>query len=73
MSGDGYRIADSGAFKPMPKTWSAALDAMEASDFVADYLGEGFRKVYLAIKRREADRFASEVTALDYDWYLRDA
>jgi glutamine synthetase len=25
------------------------------------------------VKRTEQDRFYSEVTALDYDWYLRNA
>jgi glutamine synthetase len=69
VSGDGYRAAA----KPLPTTWLAALDSMANSDFIAGYLGEGFRKVFTAIKRKEADQFLGEVTTLDYDWYLRDA
>jgi glutamine synthetase len=69
VSGDGYRASA----RPLPTTWLHALDTMADSDFIAEYLGEGFRKVFTAIKRKEADQFLGEVTTLDYDWYLRDA
>jgi glutamine synthetase len=69
ISGDGYRAVG----RPLPTTWLNALDTLAASDFIAEYFGEGFRKVFTAIKRKEAETFLGEVTMLDYDWYLRDA
>lgn len=69
VAGDGY-LAD-GA--PLPTTWLHAIETMGRSRFIAEYLGEGFCKVFTAIKRKEAETFLGEVTALDYDWYLRDA
>jgi len=69
IAGDGYRVQR----KPLPTTWLHALDSMAESEFIGDYLGADFRKVFVAIKRKEAERFLGEVTLLDYDWYLRDA
>jgi glutamine synthetase len=37
------------------------------------YLGARFHRMFTAIKRAEYDRFNSQVTALDYEWYLRNA
>lgn len=69
VSGDGYRSDG----KPLPTSWLNALDAFTNSDFIADYLGGGFRKVFAAVKRKEAEHFLGEVQPIDYDWYLRDA
>lgn len=69
VAGDGYLAAGA----PLPTTWQHALEHMAKSEFIAEYLGEGFRKVFAAIKRKEAEIFLGQVTALDYDWYLRDA
>jgi glutamine synthetase len=69
VSGDGYRNND----KALPATWLDALDAFTSSDFIVDYLGADFRKVFAAVKRNEAEQFLGEVQPIDYDWYLRDA
>jgi len=55
-----------------PATWHEAIERAAASEFLRDALGEGFLKVFLAVKRQECERFAAEVTPLDYAWYLRD-
>jgi glutamine synthetase len=55
----------------LPQTWQEAIDRAAGSSFLKDALGEGFLKVFLAIKRQECDRFSAEVTELDRAWYLR--
>ncbi len=70
VSGDGYRESHA---QPLPLNWYAALEAFERSAFVSEYLGEGFKRVFLAIKREELSRFFAEVTELDYAWYMRHA
>jgi glutamine synthetase len=66
--GNGYQQADRSV---LPCTWQQALERAGRSEFLAEYLGEDFLKVFLAIKNQECDRFSAQVTDLDYDWYLR--
>ena len=47
-----------------------ALDHFAASDFVADYLGEEFRRVFGQVKLTELIVFESRITRLEYDTYL---
>lgn len=70
--GDGYKAAADSPYQ-VPGNWYAAVDALHASPIMRDYLGDTFVDMYCAVKRTEQDRFYSEVTALDYDWYLRNA
>ena len=49
------------------------LTRTEGSAFLKDYLGPRFMEIYCAIKRAEQDRFYSQVTELDFEWYLRTA
>jgi glutamine synthetase len=58
---------------PLPINWYAAMDRTEGSQFLKDYLGARFMEIYCAIKRAEQDRFYSQVTPLDFEWYLRTA
>lgn len=74
VTGNGYRQSTdslSAAPRELPQTWQEAIDRAAASPFLPDALGEGFLKVFLAIKRQECDRFSAEVTELDRAWYLR--
>jgi glutamine synthetase len=57
----------------LPSNWYAAMDRTEGSTFLKNYLGARFMEIYCAIKRAEQDRFYSEVTELDFEWYLRTA
>ena len=54
----------------VPKTWVAALDCFANSDFVADWFGEDFRRVFHAVKEGERRDFEAEVTPLEWRWYL---
>ena len=74
VTGNGYRqSADPQSASPreLPQTWQEAIDRAAGSDFLREALGQGFLKVFLAIKRQECDRFSAEVTELDRAWYLR--
>jgi glutamine synthetase len=57
----------------LPRTWQEAIDRAAGSAFLAEALGPGFLKVFLAIKRQECARFSAEVTELDRSWYLHTA
>ncbi len=54
----------------VPKTWAEALQRFESSAFVADWLGEDFRRVFHAGKEGERRDFEAEVTPLEGRWYL---
>ena len=54
-------------------SWDAALDAFETSDFVGEYFGERFRKLFAATKRQEKAKFEAVISTLEYETYLRDA
>ncbi|HVO01411.1 MAG TPA: glutamine synthetase family protein [Candidatus Cybelea sp.] len=70
--GDGYVQAAQQGWG-LPRHWVKTLDAFEASAAMKDYLGPRFHHMFTAIKRAEHDRFMSQVTELDYEWYLRNA
>jgi len=55
----------------LPLRWEAALDAMAAADVLPDYLGREYCRVFEASRREEAERFHSQVSLKDYQWYLR--
>jgi glutamine synthetase len=54
----------------MPTRLWSALDRLEASTLLADYLGERYPAAYAAIKRSEFDAFMREVLPREYEWYL---
>jgi glutamine synthetase len=69
IEGNGYEQAPAS----LPSNWYDALTRTESSAFLKDYLGARFMEIYCAIKRAEQDRFYSQVTDLDFEWYLRTA
>ncbi len=56
----------------LPLTWHEAMKAFSASTVLPDYLGETFVKMFYDIKHQEYEQFNAEVTALEYEWYLRN-
>jgi glutamine synthetase len=70
--GDGYTLAAEQGLS-LPRHWNQTLDAFAGSAAMREYLGARFHQMFTAIKRAEYDRFYSQVTELDYDWYLRNA
>jgi glutamine synthetase len=69
VTGNGY--GQNAGPRELPQTWQEAIDRAAGSRFLRETLGEGFLKVFLAIKRQECDRFSAEVTELDRAWYLK--
>jgi glutamine synthetase len=70
--GNGYAVAaETGA--TLPTHWFAAIDHLEKSTVLNDYLGARFVDMYIKVKRTEQAQFYEEITELDYDWYLRNA
>jgi glutamine synthetase len=70
--GNGYEVAAmTGA--NLPTNWYAAVDYLDKSATLRDYMGDRFVDMYVKVKRTEQARFYEEVTSLDYDWYLRNA
>ncbi|QYK42742.1 MAG: glutamine synthetase [Paracoccaceae bacterium] len=54
----------------MPLRLWTALDRIERSAFLADWLGPRYPAAYAAIKRAEFEAFMSDVLPREYDWYL---
>lgn len=54
----------------MPARLWTALDRIERSEVLADYLGHRYPKAYADIKRAEFDAFMGAVLPREYDWYL---
>jgi glutamine synthetase len=55
----------------LPLRWEAALDAFDAGKVLPQYLGTRYHKLFATCRREECDRFHSQVTDRDYEWYLR--
>ncbi len=55
----------------LPVRWEAALDAYDRGKILPKYLGERYHKLFGTCRREECDRFHSEISDRDYEWYLR--
>jgi glutamine synthetase len=69
VQGNGY--AQATTF--LPTDWLSALNAFDASAWTREAFGDGFRRVYLAVKRAEYRQFMAEVSEQDWRWYLTQA
>jgi glutamine synthetase len=69
-------ITEGNAYKQiksdLPLTWGEAMKAFAAGKVMPHYLGETFVKMFYDIKHQEYKQFNAEVTALEYEWYLRN-
>ena len=54
----------------LTSSWIQALETLEQSAIFTDYLGKRFLDVYLETKWAERDKFFSQITPLEYEWYL---
>jgi glutamine synthetase len=55
----------------LPVRWQAALDAFQNAKVIPNYLSEEYCRVFLHSRRCESDRFHSQMSNKDYEWYLR--
>ena len=51
----------------LPQHWPEALARFEQSEFIGEWLGEEFQRVYTLLKQQEMDEFDRQVTPLEYD------
>ncbi len=54
----------------LPRDWYPALEELRRAHRLPRYVGRRFRDLYLLCREAERERFAREVTGLDYAWYL---
>jgi len=57
--------------RELPSGWLHAIEALEEGEVMRDYFGQPFLDVYTICRRFERESFASHVTSLEYEWYLR--
>ncbi len=69
IEGNGYAQAT----EYLPTQWSAAIQALEQSEWAREAFGAEFLKVYVAVKRAEYRQFMGEVGEQDWRWYLSNA
>ena len=62
--------ADAGADPCLPKNIFWALSALESSPLLSDYLGAEFARLFVTLKRREADSLFAEVQCVEHEFYL---
>jgi glutamine synthetase len=67
VTGNGY----AGRAKPIPVNWHAAIEAFRRAAILKAYFGKPFIDAFSTLKEVEADRFYSEPTSRDFEWYLR--
>ena len=54
----------------MPKSIERSIELFESSKFCNDYFSSEFVKLYSDLKRKEQESFRSEISDLEYKWYL---
>jgi len=55
----------------LPVKWDKALDAFEKATVLNEYLGSEYSDLFLRSRRCEMDRFTSQISNKDFEWYLR--
>lgn len=55
----------------LPTCWPLALDVFDKGAVLPRYFGKQYHELYGICRREEFERFQSEVTDRDYEWYLR--
>jgi glutamine synthetase len=67
MTGNGYEQQAA----RLPTDWNAAIGSFRDSGLLREYFGNEFVDCFSTLKEIESDRFNSEPTERDFNWYLR--
>ncbi len=70
IKGNPYRDGAASRAASLPANGNDAALAFERSEFVREYLGADFQKLFTTTRRAEMQAFENQVTPLEYDWYL---
>ena len=54
----------------LPFSWQSAIDKLSNGQILGKYLGEEYLNLYRLTKQAEHDYFYSQMSALEYEWYL---
>jgi len=54
----------------LPNSWLQSIEHFKHSEFIAQYFGEEFQRVFTVTKEQELEEFNNQMTALEYDTYL---
>ncbi|WP_241911715.1 glutamine synthetase family protein [Telmatospirillum siberiense] len=63
---------DDEEFERLSCNWDDGIEAFAESEFVSQYLGDDYQKLYAACKTQELNEFRLRVTDVEYDAYLRN-
>ena len=66
LKGDAFSQSEAS----LPRHWSDAIDCFKNSDFIKEYFGAEFSRVFSEAKLQEMDEFGKHVTTQEYDAYL---
>ena len=55
----------------IPNRWDDAIDKLERSQVLPEYLGEDYCRYYAMVRRAESEKYHNHIAQLDFDWYLR--
>jgi glutamine synthetase len=54
----------------MPNNIEEALQLLEQSQILKNYLSDEYIKIFVDLKRKEQESFNAEISDLEYKWYL---
>ncbi len=63
---------DAEEFERLSVNWDDGIELFEVSEFIAEYLGPEYQRLYTACKKQELNEFRLRVTDVEYDAYLRN-
>lgn len=55
---------------PMTRHWAIAIEQLQNSEFMSEYFGAEFKRVYAGVKNSEELAFAQQISAFECDTYL---
>ena len=55
----------------LPRWWPMALDEFDSSAVLPQYLGQEYCRLFGTVRRGECEEFMTQVSNIDYNWYLR--
>ncbi len=56
----------------LPATWEGSLAVFEKSKFISKFIGNDYKKLYLACKRQEKELIERDISSVEHQAYLRD-
>ena len=55
----------------LPRLWPQSLDVFDAAKVLPKYLGVEYCRLFGTVRRGECEQFYTQVSNIEYNWYLR--